>query len=234
MTVPDSGVRERIMRCLALSQSSNEHEAFLAMTKARELMAKYHMEVSIEDMDPHMTEVTTRLLDYPFTKKTRWWISSMMEVLCERYCCRVSYYHRHRCRTYRPRIFGRRCDVDAVEDAAVAIAFVEARIAGQGLDRNAAFYYGRGFAAGLNEAFKEQDEARPEMALVMSVPEEVNAAYKCAVTGRPLSGPNYTLDFEAFERGLEEGRRHLQGKLQGDERRDALPASGERSRREEM
>lgn len=60
---PDVKVTELIRACLALSHSSNEHEASLAMSKAMELLEKYNLDMA--DFESHNSERPVVHIDLP-------------------------------------------------------------------------------------------------------------------------------------------------------------------------
>ena len=82
---------EKIQKLLALSQSSNEHEAYAALTKAKELMAKHKLENIELDMDSK--EIIRLYTGTTFTSKVDPWISILAELIASNHCCKVTLSH---------------------------------------------------------------------------------------------------------------------------------------------
>lgn len=221
-------VRERIMRCLALSQSPNRHEAELAMKKARELMAKYRMEVSLDQMDPEQIKVETREIeDITFTKRHGFWIACLADIVSKRFCCMRTLAYYGRGRTYHLQLYGRKCDVDVCEEVIrYAVAAVRNHIASAGYGPDEAYSYGTGFAVGINDAYLQQDHEHPEYGLVMIVPESVKKAHTDDINGKILSSPTFEWSDERYCEGRENGAAHIRKKI-GAKDTDLAEGAGE-------
>lgn len=208
-------VRERIMRCLALSQSPNRHEAELAMKKARELMAKYRMEVSLDQMDPEQVRVETREIeDITFTKRHGFWISCLADIVSKRFCCMKALVHYGRGRTYHLQLYGRKCDVDVCEEVIrYAVAAVRNHIAAARYGPDAAYCYGTGFAWGIYDVYQEQDLENPEYGLVLTVPDIVKNAYANDVAGNSIGSPKLRWSDECYSEGRADGAAHMRRKI---------------------
>lgn len=207
-------VRERIMRCLALSQSPNRHEAELAMKKARELMAKHHMEVSLDEINPEQVRVEIREIEgLTFTKRHGFWTASICYVVCSRFCCRSNLVHYGRGRTYSLNLYGRRCDVDVCEEVIrYAAAVVRGHIAAAGYGPDEAYSYGVGFAAGINDAYLEQDREHPEYGLILVIPDEVETAYADDTAGT-LTSPKVRWSDRRYSEGRTAGAAYMRKKV---------------------
>lgn len=66
----DDSIREKISKLLSLATSSNEHEAQLAMEKARQLLLKYNL--ALQDVEGTNTPYTVRQLGRPRSRVQRY------------------------------------------------------------------------------------------------------------------------------------------------------------------
>ena len=183
--------KDKIKKLLALSNSSNEFEAKAALLKARELMAKH--KISEHDFaDIKKKEVKTIYTGVTYTKRGEYWIPSLAAVIAENYCCRTAANIPYRGAQKRTMMFvGLVGDVDlcvkifeyAVESARkCSVSYLRRKFSGRGDTLTAKDKadiknsYSLGFASGVGEAFKDQNEKEAGWGLVMTVPQEVNDA----------------------------------------------------------
>lgn len=65
----DIKIVERIKKLLALSESSNEHEAQLAMLKAQELLVKHKLTIKeVKEFKVYNSEIKEKISSVSFTK----------------------------------------------------------------------------------------------------------------------------------------------------------------------
>lgn len=85
-TVPDNIV-ELIHKCLALSESLNEFEAELAMSKVQELLLKYNLSIdTIKDLPPADDDLAQLIDCYVEVNPTSWYRYLYNEVSALNYC----------------------------------------------------------------------------------------------------------------------------------------------------
>lgn len=175
-------IKEKIAKLLSLSKSPNENEAKEALLKARELMAEHKL--SPEDIKAEQERVVMRMTGITCTPKTDSWAVYLIDVIAKHYCCGA----------VQRQLEGERIELgivgleddqelcfriaqyayDCVKSGCDVVA-VNTRKCGRSISyiRNACRAYGVGFCAGLEAAYREQDEAHQEWGLVMSVPQPV-------------------------------------------------------------
>lgn len=179
--MPD--IKEKIKKLLALSGSPNEGEAKAALLKARQLMAKHKLsEKDLKHLDNQKVKHVTTTCNY--TTLTNAWACSLGITIAEHYCCHCFGSRTPGCKTNYVGFVGLEDDVEVCErvfryayDFVVSEAKRETKRfkdiwTGKQL-REAREAYGFGFAYGVQEAFKQQDEENQEWALVMKTPTEV-------------------------------------------------------------
>ena len=80
-------ILDRIRKLLALGESSNEHEAAIAVARAQELLARYHL--SIEDL--HAAEYRANIIEEPIVFEGRSqidWVYRLFKAVQEAFDCR--------------------------------------------------------------------------------------------------------------------------------------------------
>ncbi len=97
---------ELIQKCLALSKSSNEHEAALALSKAQELLAKYNLDMAQVEVDGKPADET--VVDCEEVDQ-RWQATLVWAIAQGNFCHTVFDPRRNRIH-----IFGRSANVAAV------------------------------------------------------------------------------------------------------------------------
>ena len=78
--------REKIKKLLALSESSNEHEAKSALLKAKKLMAEHKIaEIDLKDIDKKKVIHTTT--EFRCSKRREAWMIGLATTIAENFCC---------------------------------------------------------------------------------------------------------------------------------------------------
>lgn len=173
----------RIKKLLALSESSNKHEAQNSLLKAQELLMKHKL--SMQDIEEHEIEtvpIEDKITDFTFTKAK--WKGKLATLIANNLCC-YCYYHKGN-RTNSITFLGREDDVAVAEiTLKYAIDFVKDEVkkiqrerykenkSSLGLESD----YAVGFINGLQERYEEQKEKHQEWGLVLVKPKEVVDAY---------------------------------------------------------
>lgn len=175
--------KEKIKKLLALSESSNEHEAKSALLKAKELMAKHKIsEVDLEKIkSKKVKKITTR---FTCSKRREPWMVDLSAVIGQNFCCQAFRVRKYNEQTNMISFVGLEDDIDtciAIFDYAVCCV----RDGIKKIKKDTVEYsreyrkrlcdgYGFGFSSGVEKAFelqKEKDETG--WALVMVIPAEV-------------------------------------------------------------
>lgn len=78
--------REKIKKLLALSESSNEHEAKSALLKAKKLMAEHKIaEIDLEDIGKR--KVVHIKTEFDCSKRREAWMISLSAIIGQNFCC---------------------------------------------------------------------------------------------------------------------------------------------------
>lgn len=194
----DTAIISKIKKLLALGESSNEHEAKLAMLKAQELLAKHKISLKeIEDyQDINVIEGKTNIT---FTKAK--WKGQLAKVIADNFGC----YNFFRTKGTNTIMFmGKDDDVTVckivLEYAIDCINSVVKRLRYQyrrngystrGLEGD----YALGFIEGLECAFEKQKQENQEWGLVLIKDKEVIEAYEKKEFTRSI---NINTKFEGF------------------------------------
>ncbi|RCX07895.1 uncharacterized protein DUF2786 [Anaerobacterium chartisolvens] len=165
---------EKIQKLLALSESSNKHEAQLSMLKAQELLAKHKLSINeIKEFKACNTAIKEQESKISFTKATKW-KASLSQVIADNFGCYRFFMTRntHTIITF----FGREEDiavcnivmeyaVDWINSAVKKLKYQYSKsgCSTKGLEND----YGIGFIAGVKEKFEQQKNANPEWGLVL-------------------------------------------------------------------
>lgn len=177
-----STIREKIAHLLALAESPEPEEAKAAMLRDRELMAKYKLRPE-ECVDAENTKVIRETVGVTCTAMTNPWACALSAVIAEHYCCQA----------YRSRMPGRKVVtvglVGLEDDFEIAkriflyaydcvISAIKQSItydprAERGTYREKCNAYGWGFVAGVEAAFRDQEEEHKDWGLVLVVPQAV-------------------------------------------------------------
>ena len=82
-------IREKIQKLLALSKSPNKHEAYAALVKARELIAKNKLdERDFEEKEAKKVIKTMELTGISYSMRRNPWMNDLKEVIAKNYCCK--------------------------------------------------------------------------------------------------------------------------------------------------
>lgn len=190
------------------------NEAIAAQTKATELMAKYKIEVSESEYSAEDLAVEGCYMEeYTFSRRRDWWMVKIINTITKHYGCQwlICRHERH----YYPQFVARKCDIGTVKAVFVNVTqTIHNEIHEMKLKGDDAYSYGLGFASGLEEAYRKQDEAHPEYALVMCVPQEVKDKTNEWCTGRAnLAQSAYHNVTDTYTAGYNSGKNSLNGKL---------------------
>lgn len=179
--------KDKIRKLLQLAESPNEHEAKAALLKARQLMAEHKLtEAELKDVEKQaVKDIRT---DITCSKRRNPWVIPLSAVIGENYCCKGYRNRRYGEQTNYVGFIGLEDDVEiCVEIFKYAVDCVLAEVKRIKKD-NQCYYssyvkklcdsYGYGFANGVAEAFKKQQEENEEQGwgLVLVMPKEVEEA----------------------------------------------------------
>lgn len=180
------GIQEKIAKLLALADSPNEHEAQVALLKARALMAEHKLRP--EDVAAKTNaKVIRRTVGITCTKMTNPWAATLSAIVAEHYCCKAFRTHHYGEKKVIIGFTGLEDDFKVCEKIfgyaydCVAAGCKRIRSEYQGRRpgayvREACNAYGLGFCKGLNSAFAEQARQHQEYGLVLVVPKAVTDA----------------------------------------------------------
>lgn len=175
--------KDKIRKLLALAESPVEAEAKIALLKARELMAKHKL-TEAELGEAENQAVRNVLTDVTCSKRRDPRIIHLGAVIGENYCCTSYRSHNPGQQTQMVGFIGLEEDVEictaifkyAVDCVRSEIKRIkkECRDYPTNYVRSLCASYGYGFAAGVLEAFrKQQEENKEEWGLVLVMPQEV-------------------------------------------------------------
>ena len=205
-------VREKIEKLLALSTSSNEHEARAALVKAKELMIKNKL--TEEDFESvKKQEIKSVVSDEVVwtTDSGKIWMVHLVKLICDEYLCTAAWQTARGTRTHKLVITGMENDVEICRPAVeYAVGFVDGTI--RYLQRKSytkdpkvvAKSYADGFIMGLEMVFEEQKEEHPEWALAIVKPQEVTD-YEKALGNKTVKTRAVEFDALSYIRGQKDG-----------------------------
>lgn len=179
MNDKENKVIDKIEKLLALAGSDNENEARDAMTKARELMAKY--EIKREQLREGQEEERP-VVHYTSPTFRDDWCQMVASVIADNFRCREIIYRRSG-GVYRIKFFGYDEDAEiCVNIFNYAVKVVRKRFAtlraiyadaGREFARNEKMNYVEGFCYGLKKNFEEQKAQNESFALALVTPPAV-------------------------------------------------------------
>lgn len=214
----------KIKKLLALSESSNEYEAKLAMLKAQELLAKHKL--SLKEVEEHENiDIKVMAKETNITFRKAKWKANLADVIAENFNC-YKYFHTNR--THTIVFLGKDEDVIVCkivfEYAVDSINSVVNRLRYQyrkegystkGLESDFAL----GFIEGLSSAFENQKQKNQGWGLVLRKEREVIDAYnnidfkRIINTNAKFQGFN-----QAYFKGIEAGENFsISDKIVGEE-----------------
>ena len=209
----DTKIVEKIKKLLALSESSNKHEAELSILKAQELLAKHKLSLKeVNQFEINNNTIKENITNITFTKAK--WKASLARVIAENFSCYLYYKTRF---THTITFFGREEDVlvcnIVLEYAIDCICNVVKRLRYQykkdgystrGLEND----YALGFVGGLREKFQEQKKANQEWGLILVKDKEVVESYEKIKFKKSINtGTQYHGHADAYEQGFVDGKK---------------------------
>lgn len=152
-------VLELIKKCFALSKSTNEAEASLALHKAQELLEKFNL--SILDLKPDKEDLGPNMLNFPIPCREEW-KKSLVHVIAQNNFCKVVICGEN------THILGRSVNVLAVLEMSIwilpqldGLAFFATHVhAGRGPKLRFRTAFLMGAVARINERLKEGRDQR--------------------------------------------------------------------------
>ena len=207
----DNKIVDKIRKLLALSESSNEHEAKLAMLKAQELLAKHKMTLKdVENADK--VEVKRHYTDVTFTKAK--WKGRLASIIADNFGCYVFYSTRN---THRIVFLGKEEDVlvceivlsyaiDCIDSSVARLRreYYKDQMSARGLESD----YAMGFLDGLESSFDKQKSDNQEWGLVLVKDEIVVKSYEDMTFTRTVyTDEKFKGHDEAYTQGVKDGEK---------------------------
>lgn len=203
---------EKIKKLLALSASSNEHEAKAALLKAQALMKEFNIEET--ELIAKDRSVLEKEFSFSFSKRRDPWMFSLCNTVADNFKCKAIFSRRDR--TYTAKMAGFSEDADA---ALIILAYaydcIQSNITALKQEYKSVYSnreikqitdgYGVGFAKGLAIAFEKQKKEDESLALVLVTPMEVRDYIKQYNTMKTTSKALQSFDPYSFERGKADG-----------------------------
>ncbi len=212
---------DKIHKCLALSQSPNENEARAALMMARKLMATYKIgETELESAEEDRTPIT-RISSITYTTLRDNWIPSLIRLISERFCCRGYTHREHGKKLRNPGFIGFPHDVDVcIRAFEYTVNTIRSNTHGKIWDNALRDSYARGFIAGLDRAYRDQDEEleatlcdERSLTVIMGVPPEVDELSNCLLSMKKVKVRSYKSDLFSYNSGYIDGKNHLNKKV---------------------
>lgn len=209
----DEKLIEKIKKLLALSKSSNENEAKIAMLKAQELLAKHKLSIKeIKDYKIADDSIREKISSISFRQGK--WKAKLGGLISENFGC-YQYFKTNKSQTIA--FFGREEDIIVcnivLEYAVDSILSTVKRLRYQyfregystkGLEND----YALGFIDGLKNMFEEQKRKNQEWGLVLVKDAEVVEAYSnIKFKGSINTNTSFKGYTEAYEKGKEDGEK---------------------------
>lgn len=230
----DIKIVEKVQKLLALSESSNSHEAELAMLKAQELLVKHKLSLrEVKEFKIINSAIKETITKITFTKAK--WKANLAQLIADNFSCYLFFKTRQ---TNTITFFGREEDVvvcniileyaiDCIGSAAKTLKYQYIRegYSTKGLEND----YALGFIIGLGQKFEEQKRANQEWGLVLVKDKEVTEAYGQKKFKKSINtNPKYHGHTEVYEKGKEDGERFsISDKItQGETEENLALASG--------
>lgn len=200
---------EKVKKLFALSTSSNENEAQIALLKAQQLLAKYKLEMK----DVKEKEQEALIMRTAVTFRRARYKSYLARVIANNFCC-DSFCFKYN-RTNRVCFVGMKDDLQLVvpmyQYALKVISYNVNHIKGeykkQGVSTvNIDSDYGLGFTIGLRQKFEKQKQADKTVALAIVMPKPVEDK----LNSMKFSKSNYHFKGisrkEVYSHGIEDGK----------------------------
>lgn len=208
---------EKIKKLLALSESSNEHEAKSALMKAKKLMAEHKIsQTDLEGLENK--KVKTVVTQFTCSKRKDPWMVELSAIIGLNFCCQAGQRRTKHKQTTTIFFVGFEDDLNVcitIYEYAVSCIRDHIRM----IKKNAEGYdwqfkkklcdgFGYGFARGIKEAFKQQKEKdETGWALVMVIPKEVTEATKSLKRNPFHCTAEEQMSEQAFHKGFSEGKK---------------------------
>jgi len=211
-----SDIKSRIRKLLAMAESTSEHEAKTALLKARALMAEAKLTQADLD-DVRNDKIGRRDTEHTASKTKNFWMTALAATIGERYCCKPVMKYKTGGRLYHMGFVGFESDLDVcVEVYNYAVGYVKGQIRLMEKELRSRNYtgveirkiangYGYGFTAGLEDAYKTQDEKQKEYGLVLVTPKEVSDALRGVAEMSSAPSENSTR-YSRYAEGYENGK----------------------------
>lgn len=210
----DSKIVGKIQKLLALSESSNKHEAELSMLKAQELLARHKLSLrEIKDFKIIKSAIKENISKITFTKAK--WKAQLANVIADNFGCYLYFKTRY---SHSITFFGREEDVtvcnivleyaiDCINSAVKRLKqqYIRNGYSTKGLENDFAI----GFIDGLQVKLEEQKGANQEWGLVLVKDKEVVEAYgQIKFNKRKIdTSTQFQGHSEVYEKGHEDGEK---------------------------
>lgn len=207
-------IKDKIAKLLALADSPNENEAKLALLRARELMAQHKLRPEECVKTPNMTVVKkTCMVEVSKTKYK--FAVTLSQTIADYYCCRSYYTKMQGSRMHKIGFVGFEEDwqicskiyeyaFDCIRSGYEDV--IKRNMHRDGVTRrDLAESYAYGYARGIREALKKQNDEHQEYALVMVTPNEVLETMKKGFKSEAYNtrfNLNQTYQNKGYEEGL--------------------------------
>jgi len=209
----DTKVVEKIQKLLALSESSNEHEAQASLLKAQELLVKHKLSLrEVKDFKVYNSAIKEKISAVSFTKAK--WKANLAKLIADNFGC---YHYFKSRRSHTITFFGREEDITVcnivLEYAVDCISSSVRRLRYQYLKegyttRGLENDYALGFIGGLSKKFEEQKRANQEWGLVLVKDKEVVEAHSNIKFKRTINtNTRYNGYTEVFANGYKDGEK---------------------------
>lgn len=209
----DTKIVEKIQKLLALSESSNEHEAQLSMLKAQQLLVKHKLSLrEVKEFKIFNSAIKEKISKISFTKAK--WKAQLSSLIADNFGCYYFFKTRH---TNTIAFFGREEDVavcnivleyavDCIESMVKKLRYQYSKkgYSTKGLEND----YAMGFIAGLEKKFEEQKKVNQVWGLVLVKDSEVVKAYEQKeFKGSVNTSISFKGNTEVFKKGLKDGEK---------------------------
>ncbi|PJI06557.1 MULTISPECIES: DUF2786 domain-containing protein [Clostridium] len=209
----DTKIIEKIQKLLSLSESSNEHEAEVAMLKAQELLAKYKLSIKeVKEYKRYNSKIQEKTTDVTFTKAK--WKAQLAGVISDNFGC-YRYFKTRGTNTIV--FFGREEDVIvcnlvlnyAVDSIYSVVKKLKYQYSKNGYrTRGIENDYALGFIYGLQEKFEEQKRNNQEWGLVLVKDKEVVEAHEKIKFNKKVNmSTKYKGHSDVYYKGCEDGKK---------------------------
>lgn len=205
----DNKIIEKIQKLLALSKSSNEHEAQVSMLKAQELLVKH--KISLKEIEEHKDiNVIRNKTNVTFTKAK--WKGRLANIIADNFGC-YSFFNTNR--THTIVFIGKDEDVtvctimldyaiDCINSVVKKLRYEYSKegYSTKGLESD----YALGFIDGLSTMFEKQKQENQEWGLVLVKDKEVVEAYNNIDFTRTVNTNTKFKGFnDVYRQGIEDG-----------------------------